>query len=121
MFLVKNSYIKMQHRNIRDKEMEVARYEKRKITDAENKLREHRAKIAKIDKVFEQSKQSNEEHQKRFLKQSQSNIEEQYKHKENIKKKLEEKSDLLERDTQEMVTFEIERNRNLRVELEKTK
>lgn len=113
LFLVKNSYIMQQARAIRNKEMEVARYEKKKISDAENKHRENRAKLSKIEKLFEQSKQSSKDHQARFLLHSQETIKKQSKLKEELKSQLDEKVDELTNETESMVNYERERNAQL--------
>jgi hypothetical protein len=114
LFLVKNSYIKQQARAIRDKEMEVARYEKKKITDAENKHREHRGKMAKIEKLFETSKQSSLDHQTRFMGLSQETINKQNHVREQLAGELQVKQQTLDSGTHKMVSYEQRRNQALR-------
>jgi hypothetical protein len=121
LFLVKQSYIKQQNRAIREKEIEVARYEKKKITDAEGKLRENRAKLAKIEKLFEQSKQSSKDHQTRFLAHSQENIRKQTDIEQSLKEKLQRESDQLQKETENIVAYEQNRNKMLREQFEKLK
>lgn len=118
LFLVKNSYIMQQARAIRNKEMEVARYEKKKISDAENKHRENRAKLAKIEKLFEQSKQSSKDHQARFLLHSQETIKKQTKQKEELEAQLDQKIAELTNETESMVDYERERNAQLKSDFE---
>lgn len=121
LFLVKNSYIMQQMRAIRNKEMEVARYEKKKISDAENKHRENRAKLAKIEKLFEQSKNSSKDHQARFLLHSQETIKKQTKLKQDLADQLQEKVNEVEKETHTMVEYEKDRNAQLRAEFEAMK
>ncbi len=121
LFLVKNSQIRQQLRAIREKEMEVARYEKKKATDAENRERDHRARLLKIEKLFEQSKNSSEEHKNRFLNHSKEQISAQTKKKQELMMMLEQKSDELTLETKEAVEYEIMRNQELKAEFEKMK
>lgn len=121
LFLVKNSYIKQQARAIRDKEMEVARYEKKKVTDAENKHREHRSKMAKVEKLFETSKQSSIDHQTRFMALSQETISKQNNVRTQLAEELSSKQGMMESETSKMVSYEQRRNQTLRDKLEAMK
>ena len=121
LFLVKNSQIRQQLRAIREKEMEVARYEKKKATDAENRERDHRARLLKIEKLFEQSKSSSEEHKNRFLNHSKEQISVQTRKKQELLQMLEQKAEELTQETKEAVEYEVMRNQELKAEFEKMK
>ena len=121
LFFVKYSQIRQQARAIRDREMEVARYEKKKATDAENKDNEHRAKLNKIDKLFDQSKNSSEEHKNRFLTHSKDQISILMKRRMELANYLEKKSDELTTETRDAVEYEIMRNQELRSKFESLK
>ena len=91
----------------------MARYEKKKVTDAENKHREHRGKMAKIEKLFETSKQSSIDHQTRFMALSQETINKQNHIKNQLADELHGKQVSLDSETEKMVSYEERRNEML--------
>jgi hypothetical protein len=118
LFLIKNSYLIAQNRAIRNKELEVWRNQKRMLTDEENKHKENKNKIARIEKIFQQSMQNSRELRNSFFASSEQKLTEKANEIKAIKDKLLKKAEELEAETNEIVEYEKVRNEEIRQEFE---
>jgi len=116
LFFIKQSTLKNQQRVIKSRQLEVARLKKKMKTDEENKHRENKAKILKIEKNFMEIAKQNEEMRTTFLKNSDIKITARQEEIERLKVKMMEEEERLDSHTHKIVEYERQRNSKLETE-----
>lgn len=95
-------------------QLEVARYQKKLKTDEENRHKENKLKISRIEKAFKQSLKNSEELKKTFFQSSDTKLKERKEEIEKLETEILNEDKRLTDHTEKMVNYEINRNFKLR-------
>lgn len=95
-------------------QLEVARHQKKLKTDEDNRHKENKMKIQRIEKAFKQSLKNSEELKKTFFQTSDVKLAERIEEIQRLENQILSEEKQLTDHTQKMVNYEVNRNFKLR-------
>lgn len=121
LFFVKKKFLRQQNRIIKDKQLEVARFQKSLITGRETKRREYRSRLMRMTDSYELNIKNSQIQRDEFDRKNNEQLIKKNDRIDQLKQEIMQKRGEMNEKTAKIVNYEKRRNEKLREQLEKTK